>query len=355
MTLLDSVDSDRGEDQNQTFSSFASTVRYNDLLMISDRQSAQLNATQRLLISRRELLRLALVAGVSVSTGGAAMAAPTLSKPIVTKPIPRTGESLPVVGLGTWQTFDVGAAESARAPLREVLREFARIGGTVIDSSPMYGRSETVVGDLAGELKVDTQLFIATKVWTSGRDAGIRQMEESLRRLRAKPIDLMQIHNLVDWRTHLTTLRQWKKEGKVRYIGVTHYTASAYDQLARVLENEEFDFVQLNYSMAEREAEQRLLPLARDRGVAVLVNRPFAQAQLFSKVRGKPLPSWAEEIGCASWAQFFLKFVISHPSVTCAIPATSKVQHLADNMQAGMGQLPVAKIRGRMVKYVAEL
>jgi diketogulonate reductase-like aldo/keto reductase len=283
------------------------------------------------------------------------MAAPILSKPILTKPIPRTGESLPVVGLGTWQTFDVGPAESARAPLREVLREFARLGGTVIDSSPMYGRSETVVGDLAAELKLDTQLFIATKVWTSGRDAGIRQMEESLRRLRAKPIELMQIHNLVDWRTHLTTLRQWKKEGKVRYIGVTHYTASAYDQLARVVENEELDFVQLNYSMAEREAEQRLLPLAGDRGVAVLVNRPFAQAQLFSTVRGKPLPTWAKEIGCASWAQFFLKFVISHPSVTCAIPATSKVQHLADNMQAGMGQLADAKMRERMAKSVSEL
>jgi diketogulonate reductase-like aldo/keto reductase len=355
MTHLDGVDSHRGEDQNQTFSSFASNVRYNDLFMISDRQSTQLSATQRLLISRRELLRLALVAGVSVSTGGAAMAAPILSKPILTKPIPRTGESLPVVGLGTWQTFDVGPAESARAPLREVLREFARLGGTVIDSSPMYGRSETVVGDLAAELKLDTQLFIATKVWTSGRDAGIRQMEESLRRLRTKPIELMQIHNLVDWRTHLTTLRQWKKEGKVRYIGVTHYTASAYDQLARVVENEELDFVQLNYSMAEREAEQRLLPLAGDRGVAVLVNRPFAQAQLFSTVRGKPLPTWAKEIGCASWAQLFLKFVISHPSVTCAIPATSKVQHLADNMQAGMGQLADAKTRERMAKSVSEL
>jgi aryl-alcohol dehydrogenase-like predicted oxidoreductase len=283
------------------------------------------------------------------------MGAANSSKPILTKPIPRTGESLPVIGLGTWQTFDVGPAPSERAPLREVLREFVRLGGTVIDSSPMYGRSESVVGDLTAELKLDGKLFVATKVWTSGRETGIRQMEESFQRLRAKPIDLMQIHNLVDGRTHLTTLRGWKKDGRVRYIGVTHYTASAYDQLARVLENEELDFVQLNYSIAEREAEQRLLPLAGDRGVAVLVNRPFAQAQLFSKVRGKPLPPFAEEIGCASWAQFFLKFVVSHPAVTCAIPATSKVQHLADNMQAGMGQLPDAKIRQRMATYVAEL
>jgi diketogulonate reductase-like aldo/keto reductase len=324
-------------------------------IMITGKRTAKLDVTPRLAISRRELLRLALGAGIFVSTGGAAMAAATSSKPILTKSIPHTGESLPVIGLGTWQTFDVGPAPSERAPLREVLREFVRLGGTVIDSSPMYGRSESVVGDLATELKLDGKLFVATKVWTSGREAGIRQMEQSFQRLRAKPVNLMQIHNLVDWRTHLTTLRGWKKDGRVRYIGVTHYTASAYDQLARVLENEELDFVQLNYSIAEREAEQRLLPLATDRGVAVLVNRPFAQAQLFSKVRGKPLPPFAEEIGCASWAQFFLKFVVSHPAVTCAIPATSKVQHLTDNMQAGMGQLADAKIRQRMATYVAEL
>jgi diketogulonate reductase-like aldo/keto reductase len=323
--------------------------------MTTDKHTAQPDVTERLAISRRELLRLALAAGIFISAGGAAMGAEKSSKPILTKPIPRTGESLPVIGLGTWQTFDVGSAESERGPLRDVLREFVRLGGTVIDSSPMYGRSESVVGDLAAELKLDKKLFVATKVWTSGRDAGIRQMEESFRRLRAKSIDLMQIHNLVDWRAHLITLREWKKQGRVRYIGVTHYTASAYDQLARVLENEELDFVQLNYSIAERDAEQRLLPLAAERGIAVLVNRPFAQAQLFSKVRGKPLPAFAEEIGCATWAQFFLKFVVSHPAVTCAIPATSKIQHLADNMQASMGQLPTAKIRQRMATYVAEL
>jgi len=325
------------------------------LLAITNKQTAHLDITQRLAISRRELLRLAVGAGIFVSTGGAAMAAANSSRPILTKPIPRTGESLPVIGLGTWQTFDVGTAQSERAPLREVLQEFVRLGGKVIDSSPMYGRSESTVGDLAAELKLEGKLFVATKVWTSGREAGIRQMEESFRRLRAKPIDLMQIHNLVDWRAHLISLREWKKQGRIRYIGITHYTASAYDQLARVLESEEVDFVQLNYSIAEREAEQRLLPLAGDRGVAVLVNRPFAQAQLFSKVRGKPLPAFAEEIGCPSWAQFFLKFVVSHPAVTCAIPATSKVQHLADNMQAGMGPLPDAKIRQRMGTYVAEL
>lgn len=274
---------------------------------------------------------------------------------IIRRPIPRSGEALPVIGLGTWQTFDVGGDQAARAPLREVLGEFARLGGSVVDSSPMYGSSESVAGDLAAELKLRKQLFIATKVWTSGREAGIRQMEQSFRRLRAERIDLMQVHNLVDWRTHLATLRQWKEQGKIRYIGVTHYTASAYDDLARVLESEEIDFVQLNYSVAEREAERRLLPLAADRRIAVLANRPFAGGPLFRKVRDKKLPPWAKEIGCATWAQFFLKFVVSHPAVTCAIPATSKVTHLTDNMQGGMGNIPDGAMRQRMVKYVLEL
>jgi aryl-alcohol dehydrogenase-like predicted oxidoreductase len=302
------------------------------------------------LLSRRDLLSLALGAVLSVCAGGIAMATS-----LITRRIPRTGEALPVIGLGTWQTLDVGESESARAPLREVMSEFARLGGRVVDSSPMYGRSESVVGDLAGKLKLHNELFVATKVWTSGRDAGIRQMEESFRRLRTRRMDLMQIHNLVDWRTHLATLRQWKDEGKIRYTGVTHYTASAHDQLARVIQDEELDFVQLNYSMAERDAERRLLPLAADRGVAVLVNRPFAQAGLFSKVRGKALPPWATEIDCASWAQFFLKFVVSHPAVTCAIPATSKAAHLVDNMRAGTGRLADPAMRQRMAKYVSSL
>jgi aryl-alcohol dehydrogenase-like predicted oxidoreductase len=302
------------------------------------------------LISRRELLRLALSAGALAFTGGVAMAASTIRRPI-----PRTGESLPVIGLGTWQTFDVGKAQSAREPLKSVLRDFVRLQGKVIDSSPMYGNSENVVGDLAAELGVRQQLFLATKVWTSGRDAGIRQMEESFQRLRTPVMDLMQVHNLVDWRTQLATLRRWKEQGKIRYVGVTHYTASAYDQLARVLETEDLDFVQLNYSIAEREAEHRLLPLAANKRIAVLVNRPFAAGGLFSKLRGKPLPPWAQEIDCASWAQFLLKFVISHPAVTCAIPATSKVEHLTDNMSAGVGSLADAGMRERMARYVAEL
>ena len=272
---------------------------------------------------------------------------------ILRRPIPRTSESLPVIGLGTWQTFDVGRSESERAPLRDVLRELVRGGGNVVDSSPMYGQSERVVGDLAAVLALHKDLFLATKVWTSGREAGIRQMEQSFKLLRTKRMDLMQVHNLVDWRTHLATLRQWKEQGKVRYIGVTHYTASAYDDLARVLESEELDFVQINYSVAEREAERRILPLAAERRIAVLVNRPFAQAGLFRNVRDKSLPPWAKEIGCASWAQFFLKFVISHPAVTCAIPGTSKVEHLMENMQAGVAPLPDAAARERMARTVA--
>ena len=301
-------------------------------------------------ISRREWLRLALGMGAVTLTGVAA-ASPSIRKRL----IPRSGELLPVVGLGTWQTFDVGQGESERAPLQAVLRELVRGGGKVVDSSPMYGRSESVVGDLAAELHVRDQLFLATKVWTNGMDAGIRQMEQSFRRLRTQRIDLMQVHNLVDWRTHLTTLRRWKEQGKVRYIGITHYTESAHDDLAAVHEAEKLDFLQVNYSLAERGAEGRLLPLVAEQGVAVIVNRPFAQGQLFRKVRGRPLPPWAAEIGCATWAQFFLKFVIGHPAVTCVIPGTSKVRHLIDNMQAGFGPLPDAAMRRRMVQTVAEL
>jgi diketogulonate reductase-like aldo/keto reductase len=302
-------------------------------------------------LSRRDFVKVVAVgAGALAFTGGSAMA-----ETVVRKPIPKTGELLPAIGLGTWQTFDVGANKAAREPLKRVLQEFVRAGGQVIDSSPMYGQSESVAGDLAVELGVHKQLFLATKVWTSGREAGVRQMEESFRRLRTQRMDLMQVHNLVDYRTHLETLRRWKADGKVRYIGVTHYTASAHDELARVLASEELDFVQLNYSLAEREAEKRLLPLAAERQLAVLVNRPFAEGQLFRRARGQTLPPWAKEIGCATWAQFFLKFIVSHAAVTCAIPATSKVEHLTDNMQAALEPVPDAKTRERMARYFAEL
>jgi diketogulonate reductase-like aldo/keto reductase len=309
-----------------------------------------LNFSRANSMSRREFVRVALGAGAFALAGEFAMA-----ESILRKPIPKTGELLPAIGLGTWQTFDVGAVQSSRDPLKEVLREFVRFGGSVIDSSPMYGKSESVVGALAAELGVHKQLFLATKVWTRGREAGIRQMEESFKRLRTQRMDLMQVHNLLDYRTHLATLGRWKEQGKVRYIGVTHYTASAHDELARVLASEDVDFVQVNYSIAERDAEQRLLPLAAEKRIAVLANRPLAAGGLFSRVRGRSLPPWAKEIGCASWAQFFLKFSISHPAITCAIPATSKVEHLVDNMRAALGPLPDAATRERMARYLTEL
>jgi len=267
------------------------------------------------------------------------------------RPIPASGETIPVVGLGTWRVFDVGGSPSERGPLKDVLKSLVELGGRVVDSSPMYGAAESVV-DLASELAITDKLFLATKVWTSGRDAGVAQMEQSVKRLRAQRLDLIQIHNLLDWRTHLRTLREWKAAGRIRYLGVTHYTASAYDELERVLRAEALDFVQVNYSLGEREAERRILPLARDRGVAVLANRPFAEGDLFQRVRSVPVPPWAVEFDCDSWAQFFLKWILAHPAVTCAIPGTSRPQHLVDNLKAAVGKLPDAATRDRMAAHV---
>ena len=268
------------------------------------------------------------------------------------RPIPANGEMLPVIGLGTYQSFDVGGGAPERNPLKDVLRLFVQQGGKLIDSSPMYGPSESVVGDLAAELGITGRLFMATKVWTSGREAGIRQMEESLRRMKVTRMDLMQIHNLLDWKTHLGTLKQWKDAGRIRYIGITHYHSGAYAELERLMKTKDFEFVQFNYSIAEREAEERILPLARELGIAVIVNRPFAQASLFARVRGKDVPAWAGEFDCKSWGQFFLKYILSHPAVTCVIPATGKPNHLLDNMMAGMGALPDAAMRKKMTAFM---
>jgi diketogulonate reductase-like aldo/keto reductase len=274
------------------------------------------------------------------------------SQALATRPIPASGEMLPVVGLGTYQNFDVGSGAAERDPLQDVLRLFVQQGGKLVDSSPMYGRSESVIGDLAAELGITGQLFMATKVWTSGREAGIRQMEESLRRMNVSRMDLMQIHNLLDWKTHLDTLKQWKAAGRIRYIGITHYHSGAYTELERLMKTKDFEFVQCNYSIAEREAEERILPLAREVGIAVIVNRPFAQASLFSRVRGKDVPAWAGEFDCKSWGQFFLKYILSHPAVTCVIPATGKPQHLIDNMTAGTGRLPDETMRRKMAAFM---
>ena len=266
--------------------------------------------------------------------------------------IPSSGEALPVVGLGTWQTFDV---RGDSATLAEVLRRFSQAGGRVVDSSPMYGAAESVVGQLSGELGLREKLFMATKVWTRGREEGVRQMETSFRRMRVERMDLMQVHNLVDVATHTETLRAWKEQKRVRYIGITHYTASAYAEIERWLKTGAYDFVQINYSLAEREAESRLLPLARESKVAVIINRPFAEGALFSRVKGKPLPPWAAELGIRSWAQYFLKWIVGHPAVTCTIPGTAKAEHIADNLAAGSGSLPEAATRRKMADYFAAL
>jgi diketogulonate reductase-like aldo/keto reductase len=266
-----------------------------------------------------------------------------------TRPIPSTGAALPVIGCGTWRTFDVGDSPQKRAPLAQVLGVLFEAGGSVIDSSPMYGRAEAVVGDLLSAAHARDKAFIATKVWTTGRAAGIAQMQRSMQLLRTDRIDLMQVHNLVDWRTHLATLRGWKRDGRINYLGVTHYTSSAYDQLEAVMRSEALDFVQLNYAIDDRAAERRLLPLAADRGIAVLVNQPFGGGGLLASLRNKPLPDWAPEIECHSWAQILLKFVLGHPAVTCAIPGTSRPEHMQENARAGFGALPDAAFRAKMV------
>ena len=258
---------------------------------------------------------------------------------MLTRPIPSSGELLPVIGLGTWQTFDVADPE----PLRPLVALFTERGAKLVDSSPMYGRAEAAVGAVAVP-----GLFLATKVWTSGRAAGIEQMERSMQRMRTSRLDLMQVHNLLDVETHLPTLRAWKDEGRIRYLGVTHYHSGAHAMLEQLIRRERVDFLQVNYSLAEPEAGARLLPAAAERGVAVIINRPFAEGSLLRRMRGKPLPEFAAEIDCTSWAQLFLKWIVAHPGVTAVIPATSDLEHLDDNLDAGFGRLPDEAMRKRI-------
>ncbi|MGH7030350.1 MAG: aldo/keto reductase [Stellaceae bacterium] len=269
--------------------------------------------------------------------------------PMLSRPIPSSGEMMPVIGLGTWPVFDVGAGEAARAPLREVVRRLRDAGGRIIDSSPMYGRAEAVAGDLLADLEARPSTFLATKVWTTGRDSGVEQMRRSADLLRSAVVDLMQIHNLVDWRAHLATLRRMKEEGRIRYIGITHYTDRALADLARILQDEPgIDFVQCGYSLAARAAERELLPVAMARGVAVIVNQPLGQGGLVRRVRGRTLPNWVQDFDCASWAQLLLKYILAEPAVTCVIPATRDPEHMADDLGAGFGRLPDADQRRRI-------
>jgi diketogulonate reductase-like aldo/keto reductase len=263
--------------------------------------------------------------------------------------IPSSGELLPVIGCGTWQTFDVGSAAAARAPLHGVLEALFDGGGSLVDSSPMYGKSEAVVGDLLAEGGLQDTAFLATKVWTRGRDAGIAQMSRSMQLLQTKRIDLMQIHNLLDWKVHLETLRDWKAEGTVRYIGITHYHAGAHEDLEAIMRNEPIDFVQVNYALDDRAAEHTLLPLAVEKGIAVLINRPFGEGALLRRLNARPLPDFAAAIGCTDWAGLALKYLIANQAVTCIIPATRQPSHMQGNVRAGAGPLADAGMRRRIL------
>ncbi len=305
-------------------------------------------------MTRREATKV--IAGTAASL----LVAPGLPaqepRGLIQRAIPSSGEMLPVIGLGTSGVFETGTSAADLDPLMEVMAVLLKNGAKVVDTSPMYGRAEAVTGELATKLKAHDRLFLATKVWTEGRAAGIKQMEKSLDLLGTKKLDLIQVHNLIDLETQLATLREWKKQGRVRYIGITHYTEGSQAEVARVLEKEPgIDFVQINYSLMEDEADQRVFPVARERKIAVLVNRPFGRGNLFNRVRGKELPDFAKEFDCTSWAQFFLKWIVANPAVTCAIPATSKPHHMEDNMRACFGRLPDEKMRQRMEETVASL
>lgn len=273
----------------------------------------------------------------------------------VKKIIPSSGEKLAVIGVGTSRTFNIDTDSAVQSPLLGVMRAFQEHGGQLIDSSPMYGNAEAVTGALLAALDNTAGLFTATKVWTYGKQAGIEQMQRSQQRLGGARIDLMQIHNLRDWQVQLETLREWKAAGKIRYIGITTSHGRYHAELETILQQHAFDFVQFSYNIENRVAEQRLLPIARERGIATLINRPYQRGSLFRKVKGQPLPPWAAEFDCASWGQFFLKFIASHADVTCVIPATSKVRHMVDNMTAGYGRLPDAGLRQRMVDHIESL
>jgi diketogulonate reductase-like aldo/keto reductase len=306
-------------------------------------------------LNRRSFLANTAIAAAGTILPGVAMSAESKAQTMLSRPIPRAvnPESLPVIGMGTWNTFDVSTSVQERAPLLDVLKAFYEAGSRVIDSSPMYGQAERTTGDLVQQLGKRAQTFVATKVWTTGRDNGVAQIEQSMRLFKSPRLELLQIHNLLDAQAHLSTLRRLKEEGKLRYMGATHYTVSAHKELEQLLTRERLDFAQFNYSLATREAEQRLLPMCKEQGIAVMINRPFEEGALFTRVRGKKLPAYAREFDCTSWAQFFLKYIVSHPAVTCVIPATSRVTHMRDNLQAGFGRLPDEKMRQRMVKEIA--
>jgi len=302
--------------------------------------------------SRRTFIKLAAASSAFLATGTTnALSTPTLLR----KPIPKSGEFIPAIGMGTWITFNVGDNISLRDERTEVLRTFFDLGGGMIDSSPMYGSAEDVMGYSLAKLSNTQGMFSATKVWTSSKDEGRTQIDDSFRLWGLKKFDLFQVHNLLNWEDHLATLRERRAAGHIRYIGITTSHGSRHPEMARIMETQDIDFVQFTYNVEDRGAEDRLLPLAADKGIAVIINRPFQRGALIDRLEGKPLPAWASEYGITSWAQYLLKFIVSHPAVTCAIPATSKVEHMKENMNVLQTRLPDIKDRGRMLDYVQSL
>jgi aryl-alcohol dehydrogenase-like predicted oxidoreductase len=300
-------------------------------------------------LSRRQLLKAGIGVGASLFLPSTGLAQ---TGPLIQKKIPSSGESLPIIGLGTARRYEEITTEAERAPLRETFREFQALGAKVIDTAPTYGAAETVVGDLVSELKIRDSLFIATKVSTRGRESGLAQLDQSFKRLRIPKIDLIAVHNLRDTQTHLRTLREWKQAGRIRYVGITTSSDNQYPEFEKTMKAEALDFIQVDYALDNRDAGERILPLAADRGMAVMVNLPFGRGRLFNAVQGKKLPPWASEFDCATWAQFFLKYIVSHPAVTCAVPGMAKAEYVRDNLAAAQGRLPDAAMRRRMEQFI---
>jgi len=301
--------------------------------------------------SRRTVLK---VVGVSSLTPSMALQATDAKNYMARRIIPSTGELLPVIGLGTSRVFDTNLSEKSLNPRKEIVKALLDHGGSLIDTSPMYGRAEEVTGKIAQDLKINDRLFLATKVWIEGKEAGEIQMNASSKKLNKAVIDLMQIHNLLDWKTHIKTLYEWKEQGKINYIGISHFRSNAFNQIEKIITKERIDFAQFNYSLEEREAEKRLLPLCREKGVATLINRPFMRGKLFKAVARKKLPSWTYEYNVNTWSQFFLKFILANQAVTTVIPATSNPAHMIDNLIGGIGPIPEVGLQKKMVEVVAD-
>lgn len=309
------------------------------------------------MINRRRILQLSasLLAAQALGLRAQQADAQAGDATLIQRPIPSTGELLPVMGMGTSRTFDTAGDAQSLAPLTQVMQAFFNAGGKVIDTSPMYGNAEARVGDVLRAMPETPPLFAATKVWTTGREQGIAQMNQSARLMNVERFDLIAVHNLQDWKTQLETLKAWKKEGRVRYIGITTSHGRDHAEFLQVMRTEPVDFAQFSYNIEDRTAEQELLPMAADRGIATMINRPYQRGALFSKSRGRELPALAGELGCSSWGQFYLKYILGHPAVTCIIPATASLQHMVDNMQANFGPLPDPEQRAQMLQLFQQL